>query len=156
MKSIIQTISTLLIVVITFTSAEFVNANTSTADTLQTTTQAEPLPDFDRIEESLLFGLQSDVPGILESTFFNAIALKTLHPEFESNRVNEKITQIAVEEGNHSIRYKAMLTLYYLRGQENFDYCGEFTQLVKTNDQLAVFQSLNDQIRERQLAAQSE
>lgn len=151
MKSIIQTISTLLIVVITFTSAEFVNANTATTDTLQTTTQV----DFDQFEKVMFFGLQSDVPGILESTFFNVIAFKTLNPEFESNRIDEKITQIAVEEGNHSVRYKAMLTLYYLRGQENFDYQGEFTELVKTNDQLAVFQSLNDQIRESQLAAQA-
>jgi len=156
MKSIIQTITTLLIVVITLTSAEFVNANTASADTLQTTTQAEKEPDFDRIERSIVFGLQSDVPGILESTFFNVIAYKTLNPEFESNQIGEKITQILAEEGNHVVRYKAMLTLYYLRDQQSFDYQGEFTELVKSNDQLAVFQSLNDQVRDRQLATQGE
>ncbi len=151
MKSIIKTITTVLIIVISFASAEFVNANTATADTL---TQEERDLKFEQIERSLLFGLESDVTGVLESTFFNAIAFKTLYPEFNSNAVTESIAQIVSEDGNHVVRYKALLTLYYLRNQENFDYQGQLTELVRSNDKTGAFQLLNDQIRDSQLASQ--
>lgn len=151
MKSIIKTITTVLIIVISFASAEFVNANTATADTL---TQAEQALKFEQIERSLLYGLESEVTGVLESTFFNAIAFKTLYPEFDSKAVTEGIARIVSEDGNHVVRYKALLTLYYLRNQETFDYQGQLTVLVRSNDKAGAFQLLNEQIRDSQLASQ--
>jgi len=156
MKSIIKTITTVLIVVISFASAEFVNANTATEDTLTSTTLTpdEREQKFEQIERSLLFGLESDVRGILESTFFNAIAFKTLNPEFNSDALAEGLTSIVREEGDHVVRYKAMLTLYYLNEKENFEYKAQLTKLVNDNDELGAFQLLDDQIRELQLASQ--
>lgn len=151
MKSIITNITTLIVVVITFTSAEFVNANSFTADTL---TQNEKEEKFEQVEQALLFGLESDINGILESTFFNAIAFKTLYPDFESKAVTQKITNVAVEEGNHVVRYKALLTLTYLKDQEQYLQDGNLKELVKSNNRIGTFEFLEEKIREQQLASQ--
>lgn len=151
MKSIITNITTLIVMVITFASADFVNANTSTADTL---TQSEKEAKFEQIEQALLFGLDSDINGVLEATFFNAIAFKTLYPEFESKAVTQKITNVAVEKGNHVVRYKALLTLTYLKDQEQYLEDGKLIELVKSNNAIATFEFLEEKIREQQLASQ--
>lgn len=152
MKSIIKTITTLLVFVITFTSAEFSNANNSTADTLSTHTVVDKKEEFRKYEKSLLYGFKSDVTGILEATLFNAVAYKTLNPDFNSAPVIDEITRLAVEKGNHVVRYKALLTLSYLKDQESFDIGDSIEQLIHENDANGTFRLLVDSIRDRQLA----
>ncbi|CAN5394287.1 hypothetical protein BH23BAC3_BH23BAC3_20180 [soil metagenome] len=151
MKSIIQTITTLLIIVITFTSAEFVNANSITADTLKVTTPVDKEAEFEKIERSILYGLNSDVNGILESTLFNTVAYKTLNPEFNSAIIIDEITRVAVDNGNHVVRYKAMLTLSYLKDHDSFDVTEQIEPLIKANDANGAFQVLVDSIQEQQI-----
>jgi hypothetical protein len=153
MKSIVKNITALMIVVISFTSAEFVNANSATADTLKTTPVEQTAQD-DRMEEALLFGLQSDVSGILEATFYNTVAYKTLNPEFSSERVVEKITEIALDENDHVVRYKAFLTLSYLKDFN--EYSKDLAQLrsyVQSNDSLSAYQLILDNLEQQQLAS---
>lgn len=142
-----------MIVVISFTSAEFVNANTATTDTLRTTPVEQAAQD-DRIEKVLLYGLQSDVNGILEATFYNTIAYKTMHPEFSSEQVVEKITEIALDENSHVVRYKAFLALSYLRDYE--EYAADTDRLrnyVEANNTTAAFQVIIDNLEAQQVAA---
>lgn len=153
MKSIVKTITTLTIVVISFTSAEFVNANSSTADTLRITT-AEQATQNERIEKALLYGLESDVNGILEATFFNTIAYKTLNPEFSSDELVQKITEIALDEKNHVIRYKAFLALSYLKDYEEFtEEREQLRNYVQSNNSTGTFQTIIDKLEEQQVAA---
>jgi len=153
MKSIVKNITTLMILVISFTSAEFVNANTAAADTLQAT-QAETAAQNDRMEKVLLYGLQSDVDGILEATFYNTIAYKTMNPEFSSEIILEKINEIALEEKSHVVRYKAFLALSYLKDYE--EYAEDNKRLrtyVMTNQTMDAFQVIIDNLQAQQVAA---
>ncbi len=153
MKSIVKNITTLMILVISFTSAEFVNANTAAADTLQAT-QAETAAQNDRMEKVLLYGLQSDVDGILEATFYNTIAYKTLNPEFSSEIILEKITEIALEEKSHVVRYKAFLALSYLKDYEEYAEDNEkLRTYVMTNQPMDAFQVIIDNLEAQQVAA---
>jgi len=153
MKSIVKTITTLMIVVISFTSAEFVNANSSTADTLRTT-PVEQADKDDKMEKALLYGLQSDVNGILEATFYNTIAYKTLNPEFSSDKIAEKITQIALDENNHVVRYKAFLALSYLKDYEEYaEESDRIRNYVESNNATGAFQVIVEKLEEQQVAA---
>ena len=153
MKSIINTIATLMIVVISFTSAEFVNANSSTADTLRAPAP-EMSVDTDRMEEILLYGLSSDVDGIVEATFYNTLAYKTMNPAFNSERIKEKIADIALDKKNHVIRYKAFLTLSYLKDYEEFsEKKDQLRRYVESNDETSAFQVIVDKLREQQVAS---
>jgi len=153
MKSIVKTITTLMIVVISFTSAEFVNANSSTADTLRTTPLEQAGKD-DKMEKALLYGLQSDVNGILEATFYNTIAYKTLNPEFSSDKIAEKITQIALDENNHVVRYKAFLALSYLKDYEEYaEESDRIRNYVESNNATGAFQVIVEKLEEQQVAA---
>lgn len=153
MKSIVKNITTLMIVVISFTSAEFVNANTATADSLQLTTSEQVAQD-DRIEKALLYGLDSDVNGILEATFYNTIAYKTLNPGFESAELVEEISRIAMDKKNHVVRYKAFLALSYMKDYEEFS--GDSEELrgyVEANDSMSAFQVIINTLQDQQVAA---
>ncbi len=142
-----------MIVVISFTSAEFVNANSATADTLQLT-QVEQTAQDDKIEKALLFGLESDVNGILEATFYNTIAYKTLNPDFASDKLVEKITQIALDENSHVVRYKAFLALSYLKDYDQFsDDSEQLRNYVLANDKMSAFQVIVDNLQAQQVAA---
>ena len=144
-----------MIVVISFTSAEFVNANTATADTLRTTpVEQEQAAQDDRIEKVLLYGLQSDVNGILEATFYNTIAYKTMNPEFSSEQIVEKITEIALDENSHVVRYKAFLALSYLKDYEEYAENNDVLRnLVESNNKTGTFQIIVDKLEAQQVAA---
>jgi hypothetical protein len=153
MKSIVKNITTLMIVVISFTSAEFVNANTATTDTLRTTSVEQTAQD-DRIEEALLYGLESDINGILEATFYNTIAYKTMNPEFSSEQLVEKITEIALDENSHVVRYKAFLALSYMKDFEEYSKDADrLRNYVKSNNSMAAFQVIVDNLEAQQVAA---
>ncbi len=144
-----------MIVVISFTSAEFVNANTVTADTLRTTAVEQAAQD-EKIKKALLYGLESEINGVLESTFYNTIAYKTLNPEFTSEELIEKITRIALDENknSHVVRYKAFLTLSYLKDYDEFANNSEqLRNYVKANDKRSAFQVIVDNLRQQQVAA---
>lgn len=153
MKSIINSIATLMIVVISFTSAEFVNANSSTADTLRSPAPEMTL-DEDRMEEILLYGLSSDVDGIVEATFYNTVAYKTMNPEFNSEMVEERIAEIALDKKSHVVRYKAFLTLSYLKDYDEFAEENEqLRSYVQSHDETSAFQVIVDKLRKQQVAS---
>jgi len=153
MKSIVKSITTLMILVISFTSAEFVNANTATTDTLRITPVEQAVQD-NRMEKVLLYGLQSDVNGILEATFYNTIAYKSMNPEFTSDQLVERISEIAMDEKNHVVRYKAFLALSYLKDYEEFTEENErLRNYVESNNSTAAFQVIVEKLEDQQVAA---
>lgn len=155
MKSIVKSLTALLIIVITFTSAEFVNANSSTADTLSTTKLVDKEAEFEKMERSLLYGLSSDVNGVVEATLFNAISFKALYPEFESEQVNARVTEFALNGNTHVVRYKAHLTLSYLKDKESFNVAEYIIPLIRENKANDAFQVLVQSIQDRQVAESS-
>ncbi|MFO7846157.1 MAG: hypothetical protein R6V27_06335 [Balneolaceae bacterium] len=153
MKSIVKNLTTLLIVVISFTSAEFVNANVSTADSLGSLTASEQKAQDERMEKVFLYGLDSEVDGVLESTFFNVISYKALNPEFDSQSVNEAMIDIALNGNSHVVRYKAYLALSYMKKQDLFaDDSQKLVGYIQDNDSTSTFQVLVDNLQNNQVA----
>ncbi|MDX1590321.1 MAG: hypothetical protein R3283_00040 [Balneolaceae bacterium] len=104
--------------------------------------------DFRDLEKSLLFGLNSDVHGVIESALFNAVSFKIIYPKFESNRVLAKLSQIALEGASHSLRFKAYLTLEYYQNQDDFKEPVALTGYINADDQNKVFYYLQNEIQE--------
>jgi hypothetical protein len=103
---------------------------------------------FKTLEKSLLFGLSSDVTGVLESALFNAVNYKVVFPQFNSEEVQQKLTRLAMEGPSHSLRFKAYLTLNYYKNQDQFETPASMIGLLDHRDQNRVFYFLQDQVQE--------
>lgn len=62
---------------------------TITADAMPQNNLSEESPE--RLEQSLYYGLSSDVNGVVESTLFNMLNYKIVYPELTSDKVIEKV-----------------------------------------------------------------
>ena len=68
--------------------------------------------------------------------------------------MEEKITEIALDENSHVVRYKAFLALSYLRDYE--EYAADTDRLrnyVEVNNTTAAFQVIIDNLEAQQVAA---
>jgi hypothetical protein len=106
---------------------------------------------FNMLEKSLLFGLSSDVHGVVESALFNAVNYKVVFPEFDSEEVQVLLSQLVKEAPSHSLRYKAFLTLNYYRNQDSFDTPASMIGLLDNRDQNRVFYYLQNEVQENSL-----
>ncbi len=103
---------------------------------------------FNTLETSLLYGLSSEVTGVLESALFNAINYKVVFPEFDSVELQSELTRLAQEAPTHSLRFRAYLTLNYYRNQDQFETPASMIGLLDNRDQNRVFYFLQDQVQE--------
>ncbi|MEX0660960.1 MAG: hypothetical protein WEA58_05260 [Balneolaceae bacterium] len=145
MKSLIKNITTVLIIAITFTGVEFAQANIIQADSIsveQTTEEKEAL--FNHMEKAFVYGLSSDVNGVLESSFHQIILFKATYNDFDSQAVKIALSDIAQGENSHFIKYRAVLTLALLKDQERFG--SDLTSLAEMKDKDEAFQFLNDKL----------
>ncbi|MEX0646437.1 MAG: hypothetical protein WEA56_08270 [Balneolaceae bacterium] len=106
---------------------------------------------FKQFEKSLLFGLSSDVNGVLESTFYNAVSFKIIYPEFSSNKVLDKIRKVALEGDSHQLRYKAYLTLAYYTNQDQFSSPEDLAEIMDVKDHDKIFFYLQNEVQSGQL-----
>lgn len=58
--------------------------------------------------------LESDIPGIVESTIYNVVVLKKYYPSADYNKIVNELNDIAVDNASPAIRYKAHLASMYL------------------------------------------
>jgi hypothetical protein len=148
MKTIKYIISTLILVaMVSVSPAEAVKSQTVISDTsiVKTTLDAKLA---DRLERSLLHGLSSDVYGIIESSLFNVVEFKIAYPEFSSERVERQISKIVSEGSSHSLRYKAYLTLTYMRNQSDFNSPETLAEMLDSNDRNKIFYFLQSEIQD--------
>lgn len=108
---------------------------------------------FNRFEEGLLFGLSSDVIGVIESSMFNAIHYKIAYPEFTSVKVEEQLKTIAIEGSNHSLRYKAYLALNYYRNPGDFASPEVLLSLLDSSFQNGIFFYLQETVQSDQFTS---
>lgn len=145
MKSIVKNITTLLFVVIAFASAELVQANSSVEES--------SIQSSDQIEAALVYGLESEVRGVLESTFFNVITYKASNPSFSSENIEEELARIAKEADVHQVRYIATLTLNFLVDSDRFGTQEELNQLVEFTNEQDAFEFLDERIKTESLTS---
>lgn len=108
---------------------------------------------YKNLEESLLFGLSSDIIGVVESTLYNAVTFKVTYPEFNSQRVLEEVSKVALEGENHNLRYKAYLALAYYQNPDQFDSPQNLSALMDTKNQDKIFFYLQDEVQSDQLTS---
>lgn len=106
---------------------------------------------FNKLESSLLYGLSSDVHGVVESALFNTMNYKIVYPEFKSDKVLRKLSNIALEGNSHSLRFKAYLTLDYFQNQHKFDEPAAMIGYIDIRDQNKVFFYLQSEVQEERV-----
>ncbi|MFO7446595.1 MAG: hypothetical protein R6W90_09520 [Ignavibacteriaceae bacterium] len=86
--------------------------------------------------------LESQYPGIVESTIYNVILLKKYYPTENYSLFVNKLNDIAEESNDPALRYKAHLASIYLNFSERFDI--EPKQQVYDREYL--FKQISDQL----------
>ncbi len=132
-------------------AVEASNAATNADSTVVTTSMSEET--FDRLEAGLLFGMSSEVLGVVESSLFNAIQIKVAYPEFTSKAVEAELSRIAKEGNGHSLRYKAYLTLNYYRAPSEFDSPEVLISLLDNSYQNGIFFHLQERVQSEQFTS---
>lgn len=105
---------------------------------------------FNKFERGLVFGLSSDVKGVVESSIFNAVNFKVAYPDFTSDKVEERLNKVALEANTHSVRYKAYLALAYYKNQAQFKSPNELLVMVDHNNQNEIFFYLQETVQSDQ------
>ena len=121
--------------------------STAVADTSITMSE-EQVQKSKMIETVLVYGLSSEITGVLESVLFNAIHFKAEYPFFRSEKVEAELNTLAVEGSTHSMRYKAYLVLTYYRNGNQFGEPTDLLALIDNREQDKIFNYLNQQIQE--------
>ena len=108
---------------------------------------------FNKLEKGLIFNLNSNTKGVVESSLYNAINYKIAYPEFSSVRVESILNRIAVEGESHSLRYKAYLTLAYYKNQDQFDSPETLLSMLDYKHQNGIFFYLQDKVQSEQFTS---
>lgn len=108
---------------------------------------------FNKLEKGLIYNLNSNITGVVESSLFNAINYKVAYPEFSSERVEGILNRIALEGESHSLRYKAYLTLAYYRNQDQFDSPEALLSMLDYKHQNGIFFYLQDKVQSEQFTS---
>ena len=120
------------------------------ADSSVFTQYGDPNVLFNKFESGLVFGLSSDVQGVVESSIFNAVNYKVAYPDFTSEKVEERLNNVALEANSHSVRYKAYLALAYYKNQTQFKSPEELLAMVDHNNQNEIFFYLQETVQSDQ------
>lgn len=108
---------------------------------------------FNKLEKGLIYNLNSNTKGVVESSLYNAINYKIAYPEFSSVRVESILNRIAVEGESHSLRYKAYLTLAYYKNQDQFDSPETLLSMLDYKHQNGIFFYLQDKVQSEQFTS---
>lgn len=122
-------------------------------DSTEVTEQVNTDKLFEQFETGLVYGLSSDVLGVLESSIYNAVNFKIAYPEFSSVKVVEELNRVALEGNNHSLRYRAYLALAYYKNPGEFENPDTLMSLLDHKYQDGIFYYLQDTIRGEQFTS---
>lgn len=148
MKTVKFIILTLIITLGSLTSAVKAESLIESAADTTVTLNDEQIAQNERIEKSLVYGLTSDVPGVMESVLFNSVHYKLIYPEFASEKVEQMIKQIALEGPNQTLRYKAYLTLVFHKNRDQFGKSEDLMVKIDHRNQNQIFFYLTQQVQE--------
>lgn len=146
----------IVLTILFLTAANYANAETVSA--LSDSTEELVQNDkklFKTFEKSIVFGLNSDVQGVLESTLHNAISYKVKYPEFNSQKVLQAVSTVALDGENHSLRFKAYLVLAYYQNQDDFESPETLMSMIDHGNQNEIFYYLQDTLQSDQFTAKN-
>lgn len=144
---------TVIISLLSITTSELIANTSAKADSVNQTAQQADEKLFEKLEKSAVFGLSSNVRGIVESTLYNIVDYKVQYPAFESEEMIQKVSEIAVEGDNHSLRYKAYLALSYYQNQDDFGSQEEMLSMLDNTNQDRIFFYLQNEVQSDQFTS---
>jgi len=97
------------------------------------------------------YSLQSDIPGIVESTIYTVVLYKNLFPALNYSHLQEELDQVARANNDVSIGYKARLASTYLNYSNNII----ITPVSPATDHEYLFRQIAEQLEQKLLAVQS-
>lgn len=154
MKTLLTTIITALFISTSFIATQNVAAmNASVSDTSVVLTANEKEKLFSTFEKGILFGMDSGIQGVVESTLYNAMNYKIVYPDFSSEAVIEKLNEAALEGPTHQLRFKAYLTLAYYKNQQQFVEPTELTEMLEVRDKDKIFFYLQNEVQSGQITS---
>lgn len=151
MKFLTKTIAAITIALFGFTSVLTANNLNATAADTTAMSQQDKEVLFERLERGLIFGLSSEVNGVIDSALFNAVNFKVEYPEFNPQHVKELINDLALNADTHTLRFKAYLTLAYYKNQDQFTPASDLAGFIDNNDQNKIFYHLQNEIRKDEI-----
>lgn len=147
MKTIKQSITTVLLIA-GFLFADNAIANSIGSDEPDTVKTEQVEKDlFKKVEAGILYSLKSDNPGVIESILYNTVEFKVKYPEFNSVEIENALMDKVIEGKSHIIRYKAFLTLSFIRMQNQFDSPEELVKFLNVKDQNRIFTYLDNKFK---------
>ncbi len=105
MKAIYRSMFVMLFVVVIFSLTNYAQGNDNATGKAAIAKKA-----FEVCPPSL----NSDIPGIVESTIYNIILIKKYYPSADYSSIIKKLDKIAETNSDPSIRFKAHLASIYL------------------------------------------
>lgn len=147
MKALNIVIAVVILTFANITASQSFAMSSATNDSTVVTKQANTDILFDRFETGLIFGLSSDILGVVESSIYNAVNYKVAYPEFNSEKVIEELNRVAVSGVNHSVRFRAYLALAYYKNQSDFESPDTLLSLLDHKNQDGIFFYLQDEIQ---------
>lgn len=153
MKALNVVITVVILTFASFTASQSFAMSSANNDTTVVSQQANTDELFERFETGLIFGLNSEIQGVLKSSIYNAVNYKIAYPEFNSERVIEELNRIAVSGVNHSVRYRAYLALSYYKNQSDFESPETLLSLIDHKNQDGIFFYLQDEIQKDRLTS---
>ena len=93
--------------------------------------------------------MQSEIPGIVESTIYTMVLYKNLFPDLDYSPLQKGLDEVARENSDVSISYKARLASTYLTYSANI----RITPVSSAPDHEYLFRQIAEQLEQKLLAA---
>jgi chemotaxis response regulator CheB len=93
--------------------------------------------------------LQSEIPGIVESTIYTVVLYKNRFPDLDYSRLQSGLDEVARDNGDVAISYKARLASTYLTYSTNI----QITPVSPALDHEYLFRQIAEQLEQKLLAA---
>ena len=95
--------------------------------------------------------LESDIPGIVESTIYNVILAKKYYPEGNYSSILNRLNEIVEKYSDPLISYKAHLATIYL----TFSNLIEIWPISRTFEREYIFRQIAEQLNKRLLGSRN-
>jgi hypothetical protein len=95
--------------------------------------------------------LKSNIQGIVESTIYNVVLVKKYYPSADYTSIVERLNEIADENMDPTIRFKAHLASIYLSFSEMIDVQPKF----HTFEREYIFRQITEQLENKLLASRN-
>lgn len=128
-------------ILFTLTGIFLLNCSTQVANVVER--RLTPDKEMANIRANYLTGLQHTNLGVVESSMMNVVKMKLVYPEEKCDKIQQKLSQIAMQGQNERLRYKAFLSVMCL---QNPDCISKGTDFYSIDDDSVFYNIISREI----------